>query len=150
MLQIVFTKLTFEPSQDTIYIYHLVAEGESIESVLNMYQLCAPCFAKWNNYSYSTMKSLKRQKLYTGEYLKVALKDDYYKGFPSKPFVQYQYATLDKKLSLYKIAKKYGVSKQELRKWNGFNEYVYTLEANTKMIVRKQIYKYVCPCRNEE
>ena len=141
-------KVIFDAPTDETYIYHMVAEGESIESILNMYQLCAPCFASWNNYTYTDFYSLKREQLYAGEYLKVALKKDYYEGFPSNSFTKYEYATLTERISLYNISRRYGISQQELRKWNNFNEYLYNVEGGTKIIVAKNVYKYVCPCKN--
>ncbi|WP_291721326.1 LysM peptidoglycan-binding domain-containing protein [Bernardetia sp.] len=137
----------FETPKEDEYIYHMVAEGETIESILNMYQLCAPCFTKWNNYTYSSLESLKREKLYEGEYLKVALKEQYYKGFISNPVKKYNYLKLDKRLSVYKIARRYGVSESQLKTWNKLNEYTYNLEAGTTLIVNEKVYKYVCPCK---
>ena len=139
----------FDPPTEDEYIYHMVAEGETIESILNMYQLCAPCFTKWNNYTYSSLESLKREKLYEGEYLKVALKEEYYKGFISNPVKKYNYLKLDKRLSLYKIARRYGVSELQLKTWNKLNEYMYNLEAGTTLIVNEKVYKYVCPCKEK-
>jgi hypothetical protein len=143
-------KAIFETPDDTIYIYHLVGEGESIEFILNMYQLCAPCLAKWNNYPYSEIKNLYRQKVYVGEYLKVALKSEYYKGFPSNPYFGYQYADVKKNTSLYTISEHYGIPVRELKKLNNLNEYVYTIQVDTRMIVGKTMYKYVCPCQRQK
>lgn len=140
-------KVIFDAPQDTIYIYHLVSEGESIEFILNMYQLCAPCFAEWNSYIYSEIKTLYRQKIYAGEYLKVALKSEYYKGFPSDAPFRYQYADIKKNTYLYRMSEHYGITILELRKLNNLNEYVYTLPEDTRMIVGKTLYKYVCPCK---
>ena len=143
-------KAIFDAPQDTVYIYHLVSEGESIEFILNMYQLCAPCFASWNNYPYSEIKNLYRQKIYAGEYLKVALKSEYYKGFPSDTHFRYQYADIKKNTSIYRISELYGISMIELKRLNNLNEYVYTIQVDTRMIVGKTIYKYVCPCKAQE
>ncbi len=143
-------KAIFDAPQDTIYIYHLVSEGESIEFILNMYQLCAPCFASWNSCPYSEIKNLYRQNIYAGEYLKVALKSEYYKGFLSNPYFGYQYADVKKNTSLYTISERYGIPIMELKRLNNLNEYVYTLPEDTRMIVGKTIYKYVCPCKDKE
>jgi LysM repeat protein len=143
-------KVNFKAPQDTIYIYHLVAEIEDIEFILNLYQLCAPCFAEWNNYSYSGVKNLKRQQLYIGEYLKVALKKDYHKGFLSNPIFIYKYVETEQNISPYVISELYGISVEQLIEWNNHNEYVYSAEGKPKIIIDKKVYKYVCPCRNEK
>lgn len=36
----------------------------------------------------------------------------------------------------------------ELKKWNDFNEYVYNIKADTKIIVEKTIYEHICPCKD--
>lgn len=140
------SKAIFEQPQDTTYIYHQVGTNENIEYILNLYQLCAPCFAKWNNLAYSDFNSFKNKTLYEGQYLKVALTKDYEKGTAETFNTRTLYQTFSNQVYIYNVAQQYGVSADDLRRWNNLNEYAYYVEEGSRLIVAKMEYKYACPC----
>jgi hypothetical protein len=130
----------FERPEDTTYIYHLVGEGESIVYIFNLYQICAPCLVEWNNFDYS-----KTPSLYTGEYLKVALKKDYENGMTTQPKKRRLYENFTNRIYIYDIVNDYGVNINDLRLWNNLDPNSYYIE-NMRLIVGEQEYKYACPC----
>ncbi|WP_375558736.1 hypothetical protein ACE193_13415 [Bernardetia sp. OM2101] len=138
-------KALFERPKDTTYIYHLVGEGENTEYLVNLYQICAPCFAKWNKLSYADFNSFRNQKLYTGEYLKVALKTDYEKGVTEKVKTRKYYQNIKKRTYIYDIVRNYNININDLRSWNGLSESAYYVE-DVRLIVGEIEYKYTCPC----
>lgn len=138
-------KAIFERPKDTAYIYHQIGEGENIEYILNLYQICAPCLAKWNKLDYSDFSSFRKQSLYTGEYLKVAIKKSYEKGIPEKFEIRKHYQNIKKRTYIYDIVRNYNVNISDLRLWNGLSENVYYVE-DTRLIVGEIEYKYTCPC----
>ena len=154
---------------DSNYIYHQVGIGENIETILNLYQICAPCFAEWNNFEReyeefpiagenrklktipSAVKKimfeyLKTFELYEGEYLKVVRKEDYYNTTPTQPKKRYIYHTFQEQMWLYDITEQYGISVYELRSLNNLSDETYEIEGNTTLIIGQVEYKYVCPC----
>ncbi|WP_291721650.1 hypothetical protein [Bernardetia sp.] len=156
---------------DSNYIYHKVAEGESTEYLLELYQICAPCFAKWNNFEFEyrefpivgetrklrtipdvateiIFEYLKGFKLYEGEYLKVALRKDYQKGFPTKPRKRYFYYTTKKQMSIYDIPRINGITNYELIELIQKNKLddIYIIPNNIQLIIGEMEYKYACPC----
>lgn len=143
-------KAVFDIPVDTTYTYHLVGAGENAGYILNLYQICAPCFAKWNNFeleysNYSGFNSFKDQPLYEGEYLKVALKEEYEKGMSATfktGVLQQIYA---EQAYLGNIARQYEVAYADLCLWNNLDPYAYYVE-KTWLIVGKIEYKYACPC----
>lgn len=135
----------FEMPTDEIYIYHQVGEGENFEYILGLYQICAPCFAKWNNFNYPNFTDFSKQTLYEGEYLKVATKKEYEKGMPA----EYKKRTLYHYFAegyIYSIAEQYKVSVSDLRLWNNLDEETYSIGEVT-LIVGETEYKYACPCK---
>lgn len=138
-------KAIFERPEDTIYIYHQIGERESIEYILNLYQICVPCLAKWNNLYYSDFATFRKQKLYTGEYLKVALKKDYEKGTVALFKTRKLYQNFPDRIYIYDITERYEISAYELRLWNNLDPNSYYIE-NMRLIVGGMEYKYACPC----
>lgn len=138
-------KAIFEAPSDSTYIYHQVGEGETIEYILNLYQICAPCFSKWNLLNYSDFTSFKNETLYEGEYLKVALKKDYEKGMTDKPKARKYYQDFPNRTYIYDIVNEYGVNINDLREWNNLDSYGYYVE-NVRLLVGEIEYKYACPC----
>ncbi len=47
---------------------------------MNLYQICVPCLVKWNSITTQGFNIFQPKDLYTGEYLKVAIKEEYEKG----------------------------------------------------------------------
>ncbi len=138
-------KAIFEMPTDEIYIYHQVGEGESIEYILGLYQICAPCFAKWNSFNYPNFSEFLNQNLYEGEYFKVAVKKEYEKGMPA----EYKKRTLYHYFAegyIYSISEQYKVTLSNLRLWNNLDENTYSLE-DVSLIVGETEYKYACPCK---
>ncbi len=138
-------KAIFESPEDTTYVYHLVGEGEGIESILNLYQVCAPCIIKWNDLYYHDFATFRNQKLYTGEYLKVALKKDYEKGTAALFKTRRLYQNFLERIYIYDISQRYEISYSQLRSWNNLDESIYYVE-DTTLIVGEMEYKYACPC----
>ncbi|PIY12209.1 MAG: hypothetical protein COZ18_02575 [Flexibacter sp. CG_4_10_14_3_um_filter_32_15] len=139
-------KAIFEQPKESIYIYHQVGENENIEYILNLYQLCAPCFAKWNSFDYPNFYDFKKQKLYEGEYLKVALQKNYANGTAAEFETRTLYQNFSNRTYVYDIVNQYGISVYDLRSWNNLDEYAYYVEENSRLMVGKIEYKYVCPC----
>ncbi len=165
-------KVYFQNTQlDTNYIYHKVGE-ENIEYILNLYQICAPCFAEWNNFElkYSTyplatsekdkkriikknpiaakkmmFEYLKAFDIFEGEYLKVALKKDYKNGTAAMFKKKKIYQNITKKTYIYDIVRNYNININDLRRWNNLAPYLYYIE-NMTLIVGETEYKYACPC----
>ncbi len=131
--------------EDSIYIYHQVGENENIEYILNLYQICAPCLAKWNNFIYPDFSTLSRQQLFEGEYLKVALRKEYEKGTAAEFKTRILYQDFDEQAYLYTISDNYGISVDDLRSLNNLDAYAYEVE-NVRLIVGKVEYKYACSC----
>lgn len=138
-------KPIFDTPTDSSYIYHQVGNGETIEYILSLYQLCAPCFSKWNFLDYTDFNSFKKQSIYEGEYLKVALKKDYETGTAAEFKTRIQYQYFEEQAYIYTISERYGIPVDELRAWNNLNPYAYEVE-DIQLIVGKIEYKYACPC----
>jgi hypothetical protein len=138
-------KAIFEQPTDSTYIYHQVGNGETIEYILNLYQICAPCCSKWNNLNYSDFNSFKNQLIYEGEYLKVALKKEYDKGTTATFKTRVLYEDFEEQTYIYTISERSGVSVDELRIWNNLDTYAYEVE-NIRLIIGKTEYKYMCSC----
>jgi hypothetical protein len=138
-------KAIFEAPTDTIYIYHLVGEGENAEYILNLYQLCAPCLAKWNNLDYSDFDSFINQSLHIGEYLKVVIKKEYDKGMTEKFETRTLYQNFLEQTYTYDIVRQYRITEADLRLWNNLDQYAYYVE-DIRLVVGEIEYKYACPC----
>lgn len=138
-------KAIFEKPTDTSYIYHQVGEGENIEYILNLYQICAPCLSKWNNIKYPDFGNFRNQPLHTGEYLKVAIKKDYEQGTTAIFKTRTLYQNFPNRIYIYDITDRYGINTYQLREWNNLNENVYYIE-DMQLIVGQVEYKYACPC----
>ncbi len=142
-------KATFEMPEDTIYMYHQVGEGENVEYILNLYQLCAPCFAEWNAMDYPSSTSfftqVITQKLYEGEYLKVALKKQYQNGMSNTFETRTVYTNFSKRIYTRDIMSRYGINRKDLFSWNNLDANTYYIE-DRNLITAKIEYKYSCPC----
>ena len=136
----------FEMPTDTTYIYHQVGQGERIEYILGLYQICTPCFAKWNNLNYPNFSEFLKQTFYEGEYLKVAVKKEYEKGMPSEYKTRTLYQNFSEQTYIYEIARQYQISESDFKLWNNLGEYAYYIE-DVRLIVGKTEYKYACPCK---
>jgi len=139
-------KAIFEMPTDEIYIYHQVGEGENIEYILGMYQICAPCVAKWNNLNYPNFTEFLKQTFYEGEYLKVVLKKEYEKGMPFEYEKRTLYQYFEDQVYLYNIATQYKVNESDLRLWNSVDKETYYVE-DVRLIVGQTQYSYACPCK---
>lgn len=148
-VELIERKAVFERPTDTTYIYHLVGEGENAAYILNLYQVCAPCFAEWNNLgtrsSEPFFNQILNQKFYEGEYIKVALKKDYEKGMIDKIKTRKHYQNFPNRTYIYDIVNDYGININELRQWNNLDQYSYYVE-DVKLMVGEIEYKYICPC----
>ena len=56
------------------------------------------------------------------------------------------YQTFSNQVYIYNISQQYGISAEDLRRWNNLNEYAYYVEEGSTLIVGKMEYKYACRC----
>lgn len=138
-------KPIFDAPEDTTYIYHQIGQNENVEYISNLYQICAPCFAKWNDLQYASFELLQQVDFYEGEYVKVALKTEYEKGTAAEFKTRMLYQTFEEETYLYSISERYEISIGDLRSLNNLNPYAYEVE-NITLIVGKMEYKYACSC----
>ncbi|AFM04083.1 hypothetical protein Fleli_1673 [Bernardetia litoralis DSM 6794] len=163
-------KANFEKDNlDSTYIFHLVGEGETIEYILDLYQICTPCFVEWNNFEIIykefpivgdkqiqprtlsissreiTLDYLREYEIYEGEYLKVALKKDYEQGVTEKIKTKIVYQEFQNRIYVYDIVTQYGISYAQLCSWNNLDVNAYYVD-NIRLVVGKVEYKYACPC----
>lgn len=155
---------------DSNYIYHKVAEGENTEYLLELYQICAPCFAKWNNFELEyrefpivgetrklktirdvakeiMFEYLKSFELYEGEYLKVALKKNYQNGMSATYKTRFIYVNFERRTYVNdEILRKYNINREQFLEWNIFLEKRVHYVQNITLIIGKIDYKYACPC----
>ncbi|WP_375558737.1 hypothetical protein ACE193_13420 [Bernardetia sp. OM2101] len=157
---------------DSNYIYHKVGQGEDITYIVDLYQICAPCFAEWNNFKLeyrefpiAVEKGQKEPKLkmipisskemmfgdlilfeiFEGEYLKVALKKEYEKGIPLDFQLRRFYKNFSYPTYLKDVASDYGVSINNLRYLNNLDRDTFYV-GDMVLFLGFIHYKYACPC----
>ena len=87
------------------------------------------------------------QRLYEGEYLKVALKKDYENGISATFKTRTVYVNFERRTSVNdEILRKYNISREKFLEWNSFLDKRVFHVKDITLIVGKIEYKYSCPC----
>ncbi len=134
--------LAFDTVKDSIYIVHTVGEGESIESIKQMYGISEDCLSQWNYF--------ENKGLIKGMKIKICKKEDWAKNIykdgkivDNEPI--YYTASNDYGEHPHNIALKYGMTEEQLKSLNQ-NRLSNYISRGTKVIVGFKIGSNFCGC----
>lgn len=134
--------LTFDTVKDSIYIVHTIGEGESIESIKQMYGISENCLSQWNYF--------ENKELIKGMKIKICKKEDWAKNVykdgkivDNEPI--YYTASNDYGEHPHNIALKYGMTEEQLKSINQ-NRLSNYISRGTKVIVGFKIGSNFCKC----
>jgi N-acetylmuramoyl-L-alanine amidase len=123
------TRSSSIPKASKEYVYHIVKKGETLEKIARKYNLSIAELKRLNN--------LKRDKILVGQKLIVGVKKDETstrEKLKTTEKKEYVYHIVKKGESLDSIAKRYRVSKEELKRLNHLRSEILT--PNQRLIIR--------------
>ncbi|HAA83537.1 MAG TPA: hypothetical protein DCE01_01900 [Thermodesulfobacterium commune] len=123
------TRSSSIPKASKEYVYHIVKKGETLEKIARKYNLSIAELKRLNN--------LKRDKILVGQKLIVGVKKDETstrEKLKTTEKKEYVYHIVKKGESLDSIAKRYRVSKEELKRINRLRSEILT--PNQRLIIR--------------
>jgi membrane-bound lytic murein transglycosylase D len=115
--KLVSTKTTIKPEKENGWLTHKVKKNETLKSIADKYDVSVNSLKKWNGLKKNSIAKGKTIKIYTQS----AANDLYASSKKTTKKSEYEHK-VEKKETLYSIAKKNDITVKELLEWNNMTE----------------------------